>query len=202
LPENQIEILVDESATRENILKSMRTIFLKADENDVIILYFSGHGLEGCFLPVDFDGYNNKLRHDEVLKLFKESKAKHKLCIADACHSGSMQFGQGLAAKGPASVSLKRFYQAFEDTDGGVALMMSSKSEELSLEDHGLRQGVFTYYVLQGLKGKADNNADKLVTISELYNYVYKNVREYTAGMQSPVITGNYDTAMPVSIPK
>jgi uncharacterized caspase-like protein len=151
---------------------------------------------------VDFDGYNNKLRHDEVLKLFKESKAKHKLCIADACHSGSMQFGQGLAAKGPASVSLKRFYQAFEDTDGGVALMMSSKSEELSLEDHGLRQGVFTYYVLQGLKGKADNNADKLVTISELYNYVYKNVREYTAGMQSPVITGNYDTAMPVSIPK
>lgn len=202
LPENQIEILVDESATRENILKTMRTIFLKADENDVVILYFSGHGLEGCFLPVDFDGYNNKLRHDEVLKIFKESKAKHKLCIADACHSGSMQFGSGLAAKGPTSVSLKRFYQAFEDTDGGVALLMSSKSEELSLEDHGLRQGVFTYYVLQGLKGKADNNADKLVTISELYNYVYKNVREYTAGMQSPVITGNYDSAMPVSVPK
>ena len=202
LPENQIEILVDESATRENILKSMRSIFLKADENDVVVLYFSGHGLEGCFLPVDFDGYNNKLRHDEVKQIFNESKAKHKLCIADACHSGSMQFGEGLAAKGPTSVSLKRFYQAFEDADGGIALLMSSKSEELSLEDHGLRQGVFTYYILQGMKGKADNNADKLVTITELYNYVYKNVREYTAGMQSPVLTGDYDTSMPVSVTK
>lgn len=202
LPENQIEILVDESATRENILKTMRSIFLKADDNDVVVLYFSGHGLEGCFLPVDFDGYNNKLRHEEIKQIFSESKAKHKLCIADACHSGSMQFGEGLAAKGPTSVSLKRFYQAFEDTNGGVALLMSSKSEELSLEDHGLRQGVFTYYILQGMKGKADNNGDKLVTVTELYNYVYKNVREYTAGMQTPVLTGDYDSAMPISVPK
>lgn len=202
LQENQIEILVDESATRDNILKTMRTMFLKADDNDVVILYFSGHGLEGCFLPVDFDGYNNKLRHEEVKQVFKSSKAKHKLCIADACHSGSLSYGEGLAAKGPATVSLKRFYQAFEDADGGIALLMSSQSEELSLEDHGLRQGVFTYYVLQGLKGKADNNGDKLVTIKELYNYVYKSVREYTAGMQTPVLTGNYDDAMPVSVPR
>ena len=200
VPETQIEILVDESATRENILKAMRNKFLKADANDVVILYFSGHGLEGCFLPVDYDGYNNKLRHDEVKQVFTQSKAKHKLCIADACHSGSLQYGEGLAAKGPASVSLKRFYQAFEDTDGGVALLMSSQSEELSLEDHGLRQGVFTYYVLQGLKGKADNNGDKLVTITELYKFVNKGVREYTAGMQTPILTGNYDDAMPVSV--
>ena len=200
VPEAQIEILVDESATRENILKTMRSKFLKADANDVVLLYFSGHGLEGCFLPVDFDGYNNKLRHEEVKQIFSQSKAKHKLCIADACHSGSLQFGEGLAAKGPASVSLKRFYQAFEDSDGGVALLMSSQSEELSLEDHGLRQGVFTYYVLQGLKGKADYNGDKLVTISELYKFVHKGVREYTAGMQTPILTGNYDDAMPVSV--
>ena len=202
LPENQIEILVDESATRDNIIKTMRTMFLKADANDVVVMYFSGHGLEGCFLPVDFDGFNNKLRHEEVKQIFKSSKAKHKLCIADACHSGSLNYGQGLASKGPATVSLKRFYQAFEDADGGIALLMSSQSEELSLEDHGLRQGVFTYYVLQGLKGKADNNSDKLVTIKELYNYVYKSVREYTAGMQTPVLTGTYDDAMPVSVPR
>jgi uncharacterized caspase-like protein len=200
LPENQIELLVDESATRENILRAMRNKFLKADENDVVVLYFSGHGLDGCFLPVDFDGYKNKLRHEEVKKVLGQSKAKHKLCIADACYSGSMQFHDGLAAKGPASVTLQRFYQAFEDSDGGVALLMSSQQEELSLEDHGLRQGIFTYYLLQGLKGKADNNGDKLVTIAELYRYVYKNVREYTDGMQTPIMTGSYDDAMPVSI--
>ncbi len=201
LPDNQMALLIDEDATRANILKKMREYFLRADENDVVLLYFSGHGLEGCFLPVDYDGYNNKLRHEEIKQVFNESKAKHKLCIADACHSGSLNYGGGaLAAKGPAEVSLKRYYQAFEDASGGVALLMSSKAEELSLEDHGLRQGVFTYYVLQGLKGAADSNNDYLVTIRELYKYVYAKVREYTANVQTPVLTGDYDDSMPVAV--
>ncbi len=200
VPQSQMCILVDEDATRENILKKMREYFLKADENDVVILYYSGHGLEGCFLPVDYDGYNNKLRHEEVKQVFKQSKAKHKLCIADACHSGSLSLGNGaLAAKGPAPVTLQKYYQAFEEADGGIALLMSSKAEELSLEDHGLRQGVFTYYILQGMKGQADANNDYLITIKELYNYVYAKVREYTAQVQTPVLTGDYDDAMPVS---
>ena len=199
LPDNQIAILVDESATRANIIKTMRQYFLKADANDVVMLYYSGHGLEGCFLPVDYDGYNNKLRHEEVKQIFNESKAKHKLCIADACHSGSLNLGEGLAAKGPAPVTLQRYYQAFEDADGGIALLMSSKAEELSLEDQGLRQGVFTYYILRGLKGAADGNGDYLITIKELYSYVYSKVREYTAGVQTPVLTGTYDDMMPVA---
>jgi hypothetical protein len=200
LPDNQIEILVDEGATRENILRTMRQYFLKADENDVVLLYFSGHGLEGCFLPVDYDGYNNKLRHEEIRKIFKESKAKHKICIADACHSGTLDYSGSLASKGPAPVSLSRYYQAFEDSDGGIALLMSSKAEELSLEDHGLRQGVFTYYVLRGMKGAADANGDYIVTIKELYSFVYSKVRDYTAGVQTPVLTGNFDDSMPVSL--
>jgi len=200
LPENQIEILVDEGATRANILKAMRSMFLKAGENDVVMFYFSGHGLEGCFLPVDFDGYNNKLRHDEIRQILKQSKAKHKLCIADACHSGSLDYSGTLAAKGPAPVSLQRFYQAFEESEGGIALLMSSKPEELSLEDHGLRQGVFTYYVLRGMKGAADTNGDYIVSIKELYTFVYSRVRDYTAGVQTPVLTGNFDEAMPVSL--
>lgn len=200
LPDDQVEILVDEAATRENILKAMRKLFLKADENDVVLFYFSGHGLEGCFLPVDFDGYNNKLRHEEIRQILKQSKAKHKLCIADACHSGTLDYSGTLAAKGPAPVSLQRFYQSFEETDGGIALLMSSKPEELSLEDHGLRQGVFTYYLLRGMKGAADSNNDYIVSIKELYNYVYAKVREYTAGVQTPVLTGDYDDAMPVSL--
>lgn len=201
LPESQIAILVDEDATRANVLKTMREYFLKADQNDVVLLYFSGHGLDGCFLPMDYDGYNNKIRHEEIKSIFKQSKAKHKLCIADACHSGSLNLSNGnLAAKGPTPVSLQRYYQAFEDTEGGVALLMSSKAEELSLEDQGLRQGVFTYYVLQGLKGRADLNNDYLVTIKELHTYVYGKVREYTAGAQTPVLTGTYDDAMPVAV--
>ncbi|MEO6758305.1 MAG: caspase family protein, partial [Saprospiraceae bacterium] len=47
LPDNQIAVLVDEDATRANILRTMRQYFLKADANDVVLFYYSGHGIEG-----------------------------------------------------------------------------------------------------------------------------------------------------------
>ncbi|MEQ1746670.1 MAG: caspase family protein [Saprospiraceae bacterium] len=197
LPDEQIALLVDDDASREKILLTMRQYFLKADENDVVLFFFSGHGLEGCFLPVDFDGYNNKLRHEEIKQVLLQSKAKHKLCIADACHSGTLNYG--LAAKGPAPVSVDSYYKAFEESSGGIALFMSSKAEELSLEDHGLRQGIFTHYLLRGMKGAANANGDNIVTIRELYNYVRSKVREYTANVQNPVLTGLYDDNMPVA---
>ena len=197
LPDNQIEVLVDDQATRKNILTAMRTMFSKADANDEVVLYFSGHGLQGCFLPSDFDGFNNKLRHDEVLKVFAESRAKYKLCIADACHSGTLQ---GLAAKSPVSTTLNRYYEAFENSAGGTALLMSSKGEEVSLEDHGLRQGIFSHYLLKGLKGQADVNDDSIISIREIFNYVYRGVREYTANAQTPILTGDFDENMPVGV--
>ena len=52
--------------------------------------------------------------------------------------------------------------------------------------------------MLRGLKGAADGNGDYLITIKELYSYVYSKVREYTANVQTPVLTGSYDEAMPV----
>jgi hypothetical protein len=198
LQDNQVTLLLDEDATRKNILAAMQEYFLRADENDVVMFYFSGHGLRGSFLPVDYDGHNNRLRHDEIRAIFDQSKAKHKLCIADACHSGSLKYDL-MVAKGPAPISLDNYYKAFDESSGGIALLMSSNEEELSLEDHGLRQGVFTYYLLEGLKGDADANGDRLVTIQEIYQYVAQKVRYFTSGIQSPVLTGQFDVNMPVS---
>ena len=198
LPENQVTVLVDEEATRNNILVALQTQFQKADANDMVILYFSGHGLEGCFLPYDYDGMSNKLLHTEVLSIFKQSKAKYKLCLGDACHSGTLT--NTLVAKSPVRVTLDRYYAAFDDSSGGIALLMSSKGEEVSLEDSGLRRGVFSYYLIKGLKGDADMDKNKIVTVGELYKYVYDRVRTYTQRQQTPVITGEYDTNMPVGV--
>lgn len=196
LPDNQIKVLIDEDATRGNILRTMRNVFLRADENDVVILYFSGHGLPGSFLPVDFDGFNNKVGHEDVKAIFKESKAKHKLCLADACHSGTLTAMRGA----PLENTLQKYYSAFDNSTGGTALLMSSKGEEYSLEDQGLRQGIFSHYLIRGLKGEADKNKNKIVTIQELYDFVFKKVRNYTGNAQSPTLTGVYDSRMPVSV--
>jgi len=196
LPDDQIRVLIDEDASRTNILKTMRQVFLQADENDVVLLYFSGHGLPGYFLPVDFDGFNNKLDHEDIKDLLGESKAKHKICLADACHSGTLT----AMKTAPAELAIQKFYKAFEQSGGGTALLLSSKGDEYSLEDGGLRQGIFSHYLIRGLKGEADGDTNKIVTMEELFNYVYTKVRSYTGNAQTPTISGKFDPAMPVSV--
>jgi len=203
LPENQIRLLLDEQATRENILKAMRNTLHRADQNDVVVFYFSGHGLEDSFIPYDFDGFNNRLFHSEVKKLMEDSHAKHKLVIGDACHSGGLSGGANgdfLAAKSPVYTTLKKYYEAFENTDGGLALLLSSKEEEVSLEAGNLRSGIFSYYLIEGLRGPADTDGDYIITIDEIYNYVFRRVQAYTAHGQTPALKGNFDHRMPVGV--
>ncbi len=195
LPDEQVRVLIDEEATRDNILGSLQEIFGMAGPNDLVIFYFSGHGLNGSFLPFDFDGFNNKIAHEEIAAIFNKSKAKYKLCLADACHSGGI-----LAMRsGETEPVLTQYYQNLAKSVSGTALIMSSKAEETSLESSGLRQGVFSHFLIRGLKGEADKNQDKAVTVQELYDYIYENVRAYTGNRQSPVIKGTYDPQMPVS---
>ena len=99
-----------------------------------------------------------------------------------------------------AQSTLLSFYQNLAQADPGTALIMSSKSDETSLEARGLRHGVFSHFLIRGLKGEADANENKIVTVNELFNFVYRNVREYTGNLQSPVLRGNYDPDMPVGV--
>jgi hypothetical protein len=196
LPDDQVRIIIDEEATRDNILGTLKEVFGMASPNDLVIFYFSGHGLNGSFLPIDFDGFNNKIGHDEIAGIFNKCRAKFKLCLADACHSGSL-----IAMRsGEPEPMLLQFYQTLAKSVSGTALIMSSKAEETSLESSGLRQGVFSHFLIRGLKGEADANKDKVVTIGELYDYINANVRSYTGNRQSPVIKGTYDPQMTVSV--
>ena len=196
LPDDQVRVLIDEDATRDNVLGTMKEMFGQAGPNDLVIFYFSGHGLNGSFLPFDFDGFNNKIGHEEIAAIFNKTKAKYKLCIADACHSGGI-----LAVRsGETEPVLTQYYSMLAKSVSGTALIMSSKAEETSLESAGLRQGVFSHFLIRGLKGEADKDHDKAVTVEELYNYIFENVRTYTGNRQSPVIKGTYDPKMPVSV--
>ena len=59
--------------------------------------------------------------------------------------------------------------------------------------------GIFSHYLIEGLKGEGDTNKDKIITLDELYTYVYGNVREYSGNLQSPVLAGDMDRAMPLA---
>ena len=196
LPDEQINVLIDDSATKKGILDSMEDLFAKADKNDMVMLYFSGHGLAGSFIPHDFDGSKNRINHSDIEAIFQKSHAKHKVVYADACYSGSYEVGE----KSIMGNKMKNFYSKLENTSSSTALMMSSRKNEISLEFLGLKQGVFSHFLIKGLGGEADTDKNKIVSMEELFGYVKNGVREYTGYTQTPVIMGNYSQNMPVSM--
>ncbi len=81
-------------------------------------------------------------------------------------------------------------------TNQNIAVMLSSKANETSLELPKLQQGVFSYALIKGLKGKADENKNGVITIKELFYYVHEEAlrisKDYDK-QQTPVLFGNFD---------
>lgn len=205
LDDEHSEVLVDDAATKSMVTKTMRTVFSKAKQNDLAIFFFSGHGLKGSFLPTDYDGDDIKLYHNEINKILTECPAKNKLVIADACHSGSYIASKGGQDNHPSEENRLQYLSALNNTQPGIVYLLSSMANEESLEVSTLHNSIFTYFVLRGLKGEANVNKDNFVTIKELFDYVYINVTDYAGKLgkvQTPVIKGDYDPNMPVSVVK
>ena len=84
----------------------------------------------------------------------------------------------------------------------GHAIMTASTGGQKSLEDikWGGGHGVFTYYLIEGLKGSADSDKNKFVSFKELNNYVYRSVMDATNMEQSPIFQGTFDGNFPMSV--
>ena len=129
--------------------------------------------------------------------MIEDSKAKQKVCIIDACHSGGMLAMKGINERMPTTAQI--YYENLGDKTGGTAIITSSKVEESSIEGKEFRQGVFSYYWIEALKGMADSHSNKIVTISEAFNYVQKNVSNYTRNYQTPQLDGKFDALLPLA---
>lgn len=189
-----VALLLNEKATEKNILNEMRAKFAKAKASDRIIFFFSGHGINGAFCQYDCGDYTTFLEHEEIQSAFKKSKAKVKICIADACHAGSIR-KKGQSKTLPPD-TIAGYYKAFNDQSklktNNIIVFMSSRGNQYSEEHTELGQGVFTYYLIEAFKGKADTNKDKKVTAKEMYTYVRNKVSSGTGKSQVPVMFGRF----------
>ena len=134
LKDNQIRLLVDEDATRQNII-SMNEIFLKADENDDNV-YYSGHGLEGTFLPIDYDGFKNALHHDEIKEIFNKKYGQ-----TQSLFCRRLSFRVIVCNKSPFASSLMYFYEELEN-QWRFCIFHVFQKQGIFTEDGGLRQGI------------------------------------------------------------
>lgn len=200
IPDRRLKLLVDEDATFAKVNVAIDEMIARADDNDMVVIYLSGHGIKGAFLPTDFDEHSvtdRRIYYDSILKRLKDSPAKHKLLVADVCHAGSMEESY-LATRGTIEEDILDYYTHLDASAGGTALILSSSAEEVSVEHQKIRQGVFSYYWLQGIKGNADVDGDGFVSISELFGYTRDNVRAYTRHTQNPLMLGDIDPETPL----
>ncbi len=185
-----MRLLTNRQATQETIQQALK-LFRQAGPADRVILYFSGHGLPDSFVPYDArPGDQRKLLTYGVIKAaFHESKAKTKLCIADACLSGGITRQKTT----PSTV-------ATNERDGSnVAMMLASRSTQSAVEDGRLAGGAFTYFLLKGLVGQGDIDGNGIVTIRELHQYVGPHVKKRTRGQQTPIFYGRFSDTLPLS---
>jgi uncharacterized caspase-like protein/tetratricopeptide (TPR) repeat protein len=211
-------LLKDESATKANVEKALNTL-RQTRPNDYFIIYIAAHG---ALLPVSNsqtktseevpffilhdtnlgDMQNTAIRMEAFRKLVGEIPAKKGLVISDTCHSAGVQLQtRGIRITERANT---RYLEEMGKIPSGVGYLSAADQTELSYELDTLNAGVFTYSVLEGLRGLADTNNDNVVNFKELKDYVSDKVLEMTERKQRPQgnVTSVEANYIPISVVK
>lgn len=192
--------LIGAKATLANVRRELEQWLPSvAKEDDRVLVYFAGHGFvynktgKAYLAPYDIklqDVASTGYPMDDLGRVIgSQVKAKWKILITDSCHSGAIS---------PQEENDK-VNQSLQDLTRSLFSLTASRARERSFESPqwGGGQGVFSYYVVQGLSGSADEDHDGRVTADELAEYVHRNVREATNGQQNPTSDkGNFDPQM------
>jgi hypothetical protein len=180
---------------RSNILAMIKLLANNSEESDTILVYFAGHGFEkeGVNYLLPADARIDVLSETAIpLKWIKDtlskSLAKKKLLIIDACHAGARL---GRSSSTPMSRSfLEELFQQSE----GFAILSSCKIDQVSYDFAEKNHGAFSYFLLEGLRGSADDNQDNIITVPDANKYVSTKMHEWCIEnglQQNPTISYN-----------
>lgn len=176
------KLLMNGKATVANVKAAMQKMFVQATADDIVVLFFSGHGVKGGF--VCYDGY---LFYSDVKKAMTSCKSNNKMIFADACFSGAIRDTGSKTTKDYGGIK-----------NDNLLLFLSCRSNELSIETPKMTNGFFTYALQHGLRGGADENKDRIITAKELFKYVSAKVKKNSKDKQHPVMWGKFPDSMPV----
>lgn len=211
IPPEQAILLLDGEATAKNIRSAIGTkIPRRAGEKDMVYVYYAGHGapvmdlrsrsrdgLEKYLVPTDAeldDLRATGIGMDEVQKFFGWIESKQVLFFIDSCYSGE---AGGRTFQNPnyqgRHVMSAEFLEELASSEGRF-VVTACDVNEVSLETPDMQHGLFTYYLMEGLKGLADRDQDGQVAVQELYEYVYDNVSRHArqlGGRMHPIQKGS-----------
>lgn len=200
-----IKLLLNQDASLGAVRSALSDTFKRAKSNDLIFVFIAGHGAPD---PLAAQNLYFLLSDTKVVNMaqtaFPMSELKQMLdtqvtaqrvvVMIDTCHSAgvnqktkSIVSGRDLVQEGDEN-NISNFFltnQLFKET--GRAILTSSDVNEVSQESSKWgNHGVFTWALLEGLKGKADLNGDKFITAGEIFQYTRAGVQKATNFQQNP----------------
>ena len=193
-PSGNISILINEEATKQNILKSFSEITKNAKSNDRVLVFFAGHGEtmdlpgggeKGYLIPVEGDTeelYLTSIPMDELREIALMSEAKHMLYLVDACYGGIAAVG----SRGLEPQKTSDFINKVAKFQSRQVITAGGRGEKV-IEKPEWGHSAFTLNLIRGLKdGAADYNADGFITANELGMFLSDKVSTDSENQQTP----------------
>jgi hypothetical protein len=199
-PEN-IKLMLDEQADEIEILSAFKNwlpVKVKKARTDVYVFY-SGHGLPSddgknlYILPFGADRQfidKTALNQQEIITAIQSVSPKSVTMFMDACYSGQIRNGDTLLASAR-PVSIKASANQFP---AEFTVFTASASDQIASSSPELKHGIFSYYVMKGMEGDADNNQDGRITTGELQQYLSEMVGRQAMAQsrnQKPQLVGD-----------
>jgi uncharacterized caspase-like protein len=165
--------------------------FQDRQPEDLVLLFFSGHGVKDDRRDLYFAAANTEKQRDRLVRSTATSarflhdcirgcKAKYQVLILDCCFSGA--FGE-FVARDDGEIPLKEQLEA-----EGRVVLTSTSAVDYSFEEKGTDLSIYTRYLVEGIaSGAADEDNDGVITAEELHRYAGRKVEEASPAM-SPKI--------------
>lgn len=177
-PEENVVTLLNERAAKSDLEKYFEKWLPNNVEKDgTVLIYYSGHGSpnpqSGDAYLVPFDGdptfiHETGFSLKRLYRSLEKLPVKEVIVMLDSCFSGAG--GRSVIARGarPLIVKLKNDLGMNKKT----VVLSASLGNQISSTYDKKGHGLFTYFMLKGLKGEADGNSDGKVEIAELFDYI------------------------------
>lgn len=145
------------------------------------IFYYSGHSDEtGLLLG------GEKVTYVELRKALDAVPADVHIALLDSCASGAFTRIKGGRRRAPFLVNSASEVE-------GHAFLTSSSAEETAQESDRIGGSFFTHFLVSGMRGAADRNGDRQVTLAEAYEFAYGETLEHTEATSAGVQHAAYD---------
>jgi hypothetical protein len=173
------------------IQAQIEDLFSESRPDDVLLLHFSGHGLKSESGELFFAASNTKpnrlgstaVSADFVQRCMHDARSGSVVLLLDCCYGGA--FAQGVKVRAAGDVNVLDNFPQEMSGGRGRAVITASNAMEYAFEgdrladDQHQRPSVFTGALVEGLAtGDADRDEDGLISLNELYDYVFDKVRE------------------------